>query len=88
MIGGRYRKIPPLKDQGWDTIIMYSTVPPWLQLALSLIDAITGAPGMAFPRIRLRSGIAAGRVTGPFHQTGPSLSRFPAARVFVTAFIH
>ena len=86
LIGGRYRKIPPLKNQGWDTIIMYSTVPPWLQLALSLIDAITGVPGMAFPRIRLRSGIAAGRVTGPFHHAGPSLSRFPAARVFVTAF--
>ena len=35
---------------------MYSTVPPWLQHGLSLIDALTGAPGMAFPHMRLRSG--------------------------------
>ncbi|MBQ3146751.1 MAG: hypothetical protein IJB91_03375 [Oscillospiraceae bacterium] len=37
----------PLKAQGWDT--KYSTVPPWLQLVLPLIDALTGAPGGVFP---------------------------------------
>jgi hypothetical protein len=41
--------IPPLKDQGWDT--KYSTVPPWLQIALPLIDALTGAPGTSFPML-------------------------------------
>ena len=30
---------------------MYSTVPPWLQIALPLIDAVTGAPGLPFPTV-------------------------------------
>ena len=42
--GKGYSKL--LKDQGWDT--KYSTVPPWLQIALPLIDALTGAPDRAF----------------------------------------
>jgi hypothetical protein len=67
---------------------MYSTVPPWLQLALSLIDAITGAPGGAFPPPRLGSGIAGGRIPEPFHQSWPLSEDLTAARVFVTAFIH
>jgi hypothetical protein len=66
LIGEGKIKTPPLKDQGWDT--KYSTVPPWLQLSLPLIDALTGAPGMAFPHIRLRSGIANGRGTDALHQ--------------------
>ena len=65
---------------------MYSTVPPWLRPGPSLIDALTGAPGMAFPPIRLGSGIASGRNTGPFQHTGPSLGIFPETRVFVAAF--
>ena len=66
---------------------MYSTVPPWLRPGPSLIDALTGAPGMAFPPIRLGSGIASGRDTGPFQHTGPSLGIFPETRVFVAAFV-
>jgi len=66
---GRANKIPTPEDQGWDT--KYSTVPPWLhRKAVPLIDALTGAPGMAFPHIRLRSGIAIGDVTDALHQGG------------------
>ena len=44
---GGYKKSPsPDEHQGWDT--KYSTVPPWLQIALPLIDALTGAPDGAF----------------------------------------
>jgi len=68
-VGGGHNKTPTPEDQGWDT--KYSTVPPWLhRKAVPLIDALTGAPGMAFPHIRLRSGIANGRVTDALHQSG------------------
>ena len=46
-IGEGIKNSHPLTKQGWDT--KYSTVPPWLRLAPSLIDAITGAPGRLFP---------------------------------------
>jgi len=82
--GGK-KETPPLKNQGWDTK-SYSTVPPWLQHKLPLIDAVTGAPGMAFPHTRLRSGIAIGRGTEPSHQTGSSLGILPSAHVFIAAF--
>jgi len=68
---------------------MYSTVPPWLQrAALPLIDALTGAPGEAFPHTQLRSGMA--------HRQGSrtiAANRFLSGllsgrRVFVTAFPH
>jgi hypothetical protein len=51
-----------------------------------LIDALTGAPGMAFPHIRLKSGIAHCSVTGLFHQTSPSLGILQRPRVFIAAF--
>jgi len=57
---------PLNKDQGWDT--KYSTVPPWLRQMPSLIGTVTGAPGVAFPRTQLRSGIVSGRVTDALHQ--------------------
>ena len=52
----------------------------------SLIDALTGAPGMAFPRIRLGSGIVSGRGTDALHHLASSLGILPGTRVFVTAF--
>jgi len=61
-----HNKIPTPEDQGWAT--KYSTVPPWLQQMLPLIDALTGVPGMAFPHIQLGSGIANGRGTDALHQ--------------------
>ena len=46
----RNKKIAhPLKIRGG--IQKYSTVPPWLQIALPLIDAVTGAPESAFPPV-------------------------------------
>ncbi len=45
---GGYAKIPPLKNQGWDTK-SYSTVPPCLQPGgCSLIAAVTGGPVSAY----------------------------------------
>ena len=45
--GEGYKKAHPLKSGvGYK---MYSTVPPWLQQALPLIDALTGAPDPEFP---------------------------------------
>ena len=61
------------------TLVAVNIIPP-------LIDALTGAPGMAFPRIRLGSGIIPGRGTESFHQADSSLGIFPGMRVFVTAF--
>ena len=52
----------------------------------SLIDALTGAPGVAFPRTQLRSGIDTGSVTEPLHQTGSSLGILPTSHVFIAAF--
>ena len=46
-LGEGIKNSHPLTKQGWDT--KYSTVPPWLRRAPSLIDALTGAPGRPFP---------------------------------------
>jgi len=42
---------------------------------------------MAFPRIRLRSGIGHGRVTDALHQNGTLSGNLTGPRVFITAFI-
>ena len=56
---------------------------------MPLIDALTGVPGGAFPRPRLRSGIILGSVLGSSHQKiDPSLKIFPKMRVFIAAFYH
>ena len=69
ILGEGIKNTHPLKDQGWDT--KYSTVPPWLPcMAEPLIDAITGAPGVAFPPTRLGSGIDGGRGSGAFQRRG------------------
>ena len=59
--------------------MQYSTVPPWLRLAPSLIGTVTGAPGVAFPHTRLRSGIATVSFPEPFHQPAPLCGAFRSA---------
>ena len=80
---GEHIKIPPLKDQGWDT--KYSTVPPWLQLALPLIDALTGAPGGAFP-VRSSEVVAAGQGYRSLSPYGFLSGHLTFGHVFITAF--
>jgi hypothetical protein len=53
---------------------------------LPLIDAVTGAPGMAFPRIQLRSGIANGRKQMPCTKSGILSENLPQTHVFIAAF--
>ena len=80
-------KIPPLNCiRGGIQIVFHGSTLVAVSIKPPLIDAITGAPGMAFPRIRLRSGIGGGRGAEPSHQTGSSLGIFPPPRVFITAF--
>ena len=63
MRGKGYKKFPsPEQNQGWDT--KYSTVPPWLQLALPLIDAVTGVTGAAFPLAQLGKWYRTGQCIG------------------------
>ncbi len=83
-VGERIKKEShPLKDQGWDT--KYSTVPPWLQPQLPLIDALTGAPVRAFPPGG--SEVVSPSVVLRDLSTNRSLSeQLTAAHVFVTAF--
>ena len=85
-MGKGIKNTHPLKDQGWDTKVFHGSTLVALK-SEPLIDALTGAPGMAFPRIRLRSGIVTGRGTEALHQMASSLGIFPGTRVFITAFI-
>ena len=84
---GRYKNTHPLKESG----VGYShfSIPrfhPGYGSGPSLIDALTGAPGVAFPHTRLGSGIADCSVTDALHHTAPSLGILLPARVFVVAF--
>ena len=83
--GKGYKKFPsPEQNQGWDT--KYSTVPPWLRLSPSLIDAVTGVTGRAFPPRSSESGIDPGSVPKPSHQMGSSLRFFLGTHVFRQSF--
>ena len=85
-IGEGIKKFPsPEQNQGWDT--KYSTVPPWLRLAPSLIDAVTGVTGRAFPPGSSESGIADRRGSKPSHQMGLSLRFLRTAHVFRHSFL-
>ena len=68
-----YKKYPPPeRTQGWDTSsVFHGSTLVAAQSRLPLIDAVTGAPGVAFPHTRLRSGGTSGRGTGPFQQGWP-----------------
>ena len=85
--GEGIKKFPsPEQNQGWDT--KYSTVPPWLRLLPSLIDAVTGVTGRAFPPRSSESGIGPGSVPKPSHQMGSSLRFFLGTHVFRQSFWH
>ena len=53
---------------------------------LSLVTALTGEPGVAFPHTQLGSGIVAGQHTRSFHQADLSLGSYAGTRVFFIAF--
>jgi len=67
--------------------MQYSTVPPWLpSKGKPLIDAVTGAPGRAFP---LRGSEVVTQTAGvrlPFTESGSLSGNLTDARVFVVAF--
>ena len=70
LIGEGIKNTHPLKNQGWDTFSIPRFHPGCPAFAEPLIDAITGAPGVAFPPTRLGSGIDGGRGSGAFQRRG------------------
>ena len=64
--------------------MQYSTVPPWLQLALPLIDAVTGVTGAAFPLAQLGKWYRTGRCTGTLTPNG-RLSVIPAGNACLSS---
>ena len=67
---------------------MYSTVPPWLRHKPSLIIALTGEPGRAFPLHGSEVVSSGAGVRLPFTAGAASLRILPGMRVFVTAFLY
>ena len=83
------KKYPtPDINQGWDTYyIMYSTVPPWLQTSLPLVDdTVTGAPGRPFPTVSSEVVSNQAGVRSHCTKLTPLCRILPSLRVFITAF--
>jgi hypothetical protein len=86
-MGEGIKNTHPLKNQGWDTDVQYSTVPPWLRHMPSLIDALTGAPVRPFPTGGSEVVSFSAGLQMPCTKTASSLGILPETHVFVAAFI-
>lgn len=88
---GQDRKIPPLKNQGWDTKLVFhgSTLVayPRLSPAHATHWRCNGRIRQAISDPQLRSGIAPGRTSKVFSPADLSLRNFPGTRVFINAFL-